>query len=298
MLGAPGQAPPTDAAPARGSRRLFPLPALVAAASVALAVLGALVGPVESGHRRAIPDAPPPAGGYLPLRAIGSYASLPDDRAAAALVHPSSWEPRPENERYNQTVPTHFALVGKKSADRAYDPRWNQYVLGPITGNFSGTTDEILQWAAAKWGLPDNVLRAVAMMESTWRQSNAGDEVNDASQCPQPGMSLPCPVTFGIVGVRSSSWPGIYPWNRDSTAAAADVLGGWLRGCYEGWVWWLADHGNRSAGAYRAGDLWGCVGAWYSGNWHDAEAGAHSAETYIESAQKWEATAPWLNPGF
>ena len=37
----------------------------------------------------------------------------------------------------------------------------------------------------------------------------------------------------------------------------------------EGWVWWLRQHGNRSRVVYRAGDIWGCVGAWYSGDWHD-----------------------------
>ncbi len=33
-----------------------------------------------------------------------------------------------------------------------------------------GTTDEIIQWAACKWGLPDNFLRAEAYTESTWFQ--------------------------------------------------------------------------------------------------------------------------------
>jgi autotransporter family porin len=241
---------------------------------------------------------PPPAAGYLPLEPVGSFPLLPDDAQAAAMVHRSPWEPRPGNTGYNRTVPTGLALVPRAVAERAYDPRWNEYVLGRITGNFTGTTDEIFQWAAAKWGVPDNVLRAVAMMESTWRQSNFGDYVDDPSECPVPGTRLPCAVTYGIVGVRSSSWPGIYPWNRNSTAAAVDVLGGWLRGCYEGWVWWLRDHGNHSRGVYAAGDLWGCVGAWFSGNWHDGRVGVQSGEDYLARAQRFSANRPWLDPDF
>jgi autotransporter family porin len=191
-------------------------------------------------------------------------------------------------------------LRSVSDAARAYDPRWNTYIIGRVTGHFTGTTDETFQWAAAKWGLPDDLLRTIAYMESDWRQSNYGDYVDDRALCP-PGYRdlLPCPVTFGIVGTKSISWPGIFPWNRDSTAAAVDVLGGWLRGCYEGWVWWLRDHGNRSHGGYHAGDIWGCVGAWYSGDWLDGSVSApQTGEHYIAQAQYWIKQRPWLRPGF
>jgi hypothetical protein len=242
----------------------------------------------------------PPPNGYFKLRPVGSYASLPDDAQAAAEVHRSTWEPRPDNTRYNHTVPVHLKLVLQDPATRAYDPRWNKYVLERITGNYTGTTDEIFQWAAAKWGLPDNLLRTVAYMESDWHQGRFGDRVKDAADCP-PGFRrhLPCPVTFGIAGTRTTSWPGLYPWNHLSTAASVDALAGWLRGCYEGWVWWLAAHGNRSHGVYRAGDIWGCVGAWYSGNWLDGSPIiARTGESYIFRAKYWYSFRPWLRPGF
>ena len=228
----------------------------------------------------------------------GSYASLPDDGTAAARVHRSGWEARPGNAGANHTVPPRLALQPVDAGVHAYDPRWNQYVLGRITGRFTGTTDEIFQWAAAKWGLPDNLIRTIAYMESGWHQSGYGDLVLNRADCP-PRYPLPCPVTFGIAGTKSTSWPGIYPWNRESTAAAVDVLGGWLRGCYEGWIWWLRDHGNRSRGVYQAGDIWGCAGAWSSGNWHDGSARQlGSGENYIHVAQQVYRSKPWLSPGF
>ena len=32
-----------------------------------------------------------------------------------------------------------------------------------MTGNFVGSTDEIIQWAAWKWGVDEDVIRAVAV---------------------------------------------------------------------------------------------------------------------------------------
>jgi len=241
---------------------------------------------------------PPPPYGYFELQPVGSYAGLPSDAEAAAEVHRSTWEPRRDNTQYNHAIPGHLKLQREEVAAHAYDPRWNKYILPRITGNFSGTTDDIFQWAAAKWGLPDNLLRTIAYMESDWRQSNLGDYVDDRAECPPGYTTLPCPVTFGIVGTKSTSWPGIFPWNRDSTAASVDVLGGWLRGCYNGWVWWLRDHGNQSRGAYHAGDLWGCVGAWYSGDWHDGPVSGPGGENYILSAEHWYKLRPWLRPTF
>jgi autotransporter family porin len=279
----------------RDPYRRTPWAWIIAAVVVAAGISAALALRALVEHR----TAPPPPGGYFGLQPVGSYARLPGDAAAAAEVQYSTWEVRPANARYNHVMPVHLALQRVKDSTRAYDPRWNRYILARITGHFTGTTDEIFQWAAAKWGLPDDLIRTVAYMESGWRQSNYGDYVFDRARCPAGYRALPCPVTFGIVGTKSTTWPGVFPWNRDSTAAAVDVLGGWLRGCYEGWVWWLRDHGNRSHGVYHAGDIWGCVGAWYSGNWRDGTVAAlGSGEYYIHRAQYWEQHRPWLHPAF
>lgn len=239
-----------------------------------------------------------PTGNYFGLHPVGSSGRLPSDQQAAKMVRRSAREIRPGNTRYNQNKPRDLDLEPVQRGDRAYDPRWNRHVLARVDGNFIGTTDEILQWAAAKWGLPPDVLRAIAVTESDWNQANFGDYVTDRALCPPGYDTLPCPVTFGIVGAKSTSWPGLFPWNRDSTAAAVDVLGGWLRGCYEGWVWWLRDHGNSSKGAYAAGDLWGCVGAWYSGDWHDGTISTPSGERYIARVKRWYSVKRWNQAGY
>ena len=87
-----------------------------------------------------------------------------------------------------------------------------------VTGSFTGTTDRILQWGAYKWGLDEDLLRAVAVRESHWRQSAVGD--NGAS--------------FGIMQVRNHNPDGSldfggYPWTQRSTALNVDFYGAVIR---------------------------------------------------------------------
>ncbi len=279
--------------------------------------------------------APPSRDSYFALRPVGSWRTLPSDGRCAARVHRSTWEPRPGNARANARMPSrtavHAAFAARPVAvERAYHPRWDTWLLQRVTGHFTGTTDEILQWAACKWGLPDNVLRAVAARESTWFQSEvyasrrcvADFGCGDLMDTERPGSTRfcatvsrfghdyrpdypsstggRCPRTFGITGVMSWQAPewgrlrgnqnGTFPFNRNSTAFAADYLGSQLRGCYEGWEWWLTNTGTRD---YRRGHLWGCVGAWYAGDWRSTAARGYVARVKAELAER-----SWLSPGW
>jgi hypothetical protein len=295
-----------------------------------------------------VTNKPPAVSGYFSLLPVGSWSSLPSDAQCAAAVHSSSWEPRSENRQQNTTMPAPGAMAASFAArprDRGetYNPRWDSWLLPRVDGRFTGTTDEILQWAACKWGLPDNLLRADAVIESTWFQylhfsdgscywdygcgdafssatsasttycaglaSSGGhdyqtDPVTKAGGYPYTPRTGMCPQTFSILGVMSWDNPaweapypaypgdqnGTFPFTRDSTAAAADYWGAYIRGCYEGWETWLGDSGTKN---YGAGDLWGCVGSWYDGAWHDSAAGS-----YIAKVQNAESSLTWLKASF
>jgi hypothetical protein len=277
-------------------------------------------------------SAPPPASGYFTtLVPPGNVASLQSGSACADAVHRSTWEPRPDNYKRDHHV-VDAAAVHRSFAERprsglgTYDPRWDSWLLPRVDGQFSGTTDEIIQWAACKWGLPDNYLRAEAYTESTWFQYETYPSGRCADQygCGDWFSSEPytarktfcsglassggydyqkdygdglCPKTFSIVGSMSwwnPSWGfnwagnqnGTFPYTRDSTAMALDYMASQVRGCYEGWQWELGSN-------YSAGDLWGCAGAWYSGVWHDSR-----AETYISTVQGHQSAKPWLTAYF
>jgi len=284
--------------------------------------------------RTASPHASPSRDGWFQLRPVGSWRSLPGDRRCTSRVHRSTWEPRSLNAWPNHHTPrpaaVHASFRSRPVAvDGSYDPRWDSWLLQRVSGHHTGTTDENIQWAACKWGLPDNLLRAIAVRESTWFQAatyasgrcvpnyGCGDlrttqppgsatfcaaisrygHDYQAEHAPATGL---CPRTFGIVGVMSwqdPSWGrmpdnqnGTFPFNRDSTAFALDYLGSQLRGCYEGWERWL---GNTGARRYSPGDLWGCVGAWYAGEWHSPAAGGYIARVRRELADR-----TWLTRAF
>jgi hypothetical protein len=225
-----------------------------------------------------------------------------------------------------------------RATDGTYNALWDTWLIPRVDGQFSGTTDEIFQWAACKWGLPDNVIRAVAVRESTWFQGlhfadgqcywnrGCGDAVSSADpstqvfcdglaafghdyqtdtnstagaypwSTPKQGM---CPKTFSILGEMawwSPTWgynyagnqDGSFPFSRDSTAFAADFYGSQIRGCYNGYQWELGS-------AYKSApnDLWGCVGAWYSGSWHDSAGDAYAGRVQTELSNH-----TWLQSSF
>ncbi len=251
--------------------------------------------PASGAPDDAVSQGLPPLDGYFQLRPVGAFASLPDDAAAAALVRRSAWEPRPDNTQANHTVPPpDFRPAG-------YPGMVNEAaVFSRVTGDFTGTTDEIIQWTAAKWGLPDELIRAEAVAESGWYQDHKDPDgkpidqqgYGDFGDCGGSPAAAPYgpdgPASFGIMQAKwctlnDPTQPGYggWPWTETSTAYALDTYGAIIRACYEGWEPWLG-------GTYQAGDLWGCVGRWNSGAWHNP-----AAQKYIARVQRALADRPW-----
>jgi hypothetical protein len=284
----------------------------------ALLVAATLAWQQDRGQERAVGQpmhsAPPAPSGYFPTRPPTTWSQLPGDAACGQQVHESSWEPRPDNNRPNHTIPPSDAVhasLAAKPRDSNYAAIWYTWLRPRVTGAHVGTTDENIQWAACKWGISDNLLRAIAVHESTWTQYDTyssgrcvgtmgcGDMITQPSAASRKYCAFisryghdyerdygqgRCPATFSIVGVKSWQDPawgamvdnqnGTFPYSRDSTAFALDYLASFLRGCYEGWIPWLANTGN---GSYTAGHLWGCVGVWYAGAWESAAARNYTA---------------------
>jgi hypothetical protein len=216
-------------------------------------------------------------------------AGLPHtDDSCAAKVPASKSEPRPTNATANHSVPTNpSAAPWANNRDNTY---WTKWIANrsKVTGNYTGNTDMILRWAACKWGLNENVLRAVAVEESDWKQGTAGDVAHGR------------PHSFGLMQIRNTAndggpaWGG-YPASIEHTALNVDFYGAYLRSCLDGdfydrgpWLYHgqtirqvIAAHGFSYA-------LWGCVGSWFSGNWYDAE-----ARPYIARVRNHLAAEDW-----
>jgi hypothetical protein len=172
------------------------------------------------------------------------------------------------NQRTGQSVSQHFFSGDTATANEQIAPR--------INGDFTGTTKEILRWAACKWGINQDIVFAQAAKESWWRQTTHGDFHSDPSRCPPGHRHLnaqgQCAQSYGILQNRypyeQASWPG----NGRSTAMNADTAYAIWRTCYNGYETWL--NTVPEPRPYTKGDVWGCVGRWFSGRWHNAGAAA------------------------
>jgi outer membrane biosynthesis protein TonB len=207
----------------------------------------------------AAPSGDAPSAGMFPLLAPG--APLPSGEECAARVQRNAWEPKPENTTANSTRPSGPAPYGMHSW---YTPAADaDRYRGRVDGNFTGTTDEIIQWASCKWGFPTDLNRAQAVIETTWNQAFVGDG----------GES------FGLYQMRVTYW-GAHPNSASSTAFNADWTMGLRRACYEGAMWY----------SELAGNLEACIGVHFSGD--PAEG---SWREYTDAVLEAERSKPWLD---
>jgi hypothetical protein len=193
--------------------------------------------------------------------------------AAAKRVERAAWEPRPENRTENRTIPSRAELA-------AWRARSEMPYAHLVDGRFRGTTDEIIQWAAHKWGFRVDALRAVAALESWWDMDVLGDEGD----------------SFGLFQVRRP----YHCWDacaiaRDSTAFNADYYGGIVRAYYDGRMDWLnsPDVAPENGARYVSGDFWASAGAWFDGRWHTP-----SDERYVARARHYLRARVWKQRRF
>jgi len=148
-----------------------------------------------------------------------------------------------------------------------------------VDGNFRGSTDAIILWAACKWRLDPDVLRAVAAVESWWDATTLGDGGESKGLFQVKGSAV------GHVGTFPAAWVSS-AWNADYYAAT-------LRACLDGHVAYWRDHASELRRPYTLNDVWGCVEVWYTGmgptSW---------SEWYSARVQEYLAQRRWLAADF
>jgi chitodextrinase len=222
---------------------------------------------------------PPPIQAWVPSSG-SNFAPLSDQQAAANVI------PAPEtvaaNAQANNTTPTSAQLQSFYGTSDLWGR--NVVAVNPyfryVTGHYTGTTDEIIQWTAWKWGIPEDWLRAQYVQESLWKQAALGDLATvTASQYSQYPSQARVPGTLSVyqsMGISQVKWTpdgrvgaGTEPMRWQSTAFNADYEAATIR-------FYFDDPGAlRSAWgdpSYNAGNAWDSLGGWFS-------------------------SYPWLNPG-
>jgi hypothetical protein len=217
------------------------------------------------------------------------------DAAAAALVTPEP-ETRPDNAKsytlggvaYPPTttyVPTNSQLQRFRSAKTSLGQpvlQFNPYLryVDGRDGLKDPSTDDLIQWAAHKWGIPENWLRAEYVLESYWSSYQLGD-VEPQSRSDYERYPLQARVpgqreayeSLGITQVRwgPSGWvgAGTEPLRWESMAFNIDYQAAMVRFFYDNPSESRTSWGDST---YGPCEKWNSIGGWF-------------------------ASYPWLNPG-
>ena len=257
--------------------------------AIAIAVVASAVAGASVHAETRAPTAAPASSG--PITAWRSPGSAPlSDAAAAARVTPAP-ESIAGNAAANAYRPSAAEIDafrnGQKDKYGRTAVRYNP-LAARVTGGFSGTTDEILQWAAHKWGIPEDVVRAVAVNESSWRTRKIGDRARVANPGAYPARSRIAGTSsvYQSLGIMQIKWTpeglhtGTEPLRWKSTAFNADYWGATIRYYFDGRCSWC---GRR----YSAGQAWASIGAWYNPSpWG-------TSTDYVDHVKTWIADRTW-----
>ncbi len=200
------------------------------------------------------------------------FTPLADDAAASDVV--ATGENRASNTAANQYVPSSAELQAFRSA---LDP-WGRTPVQAnpynayVTGDFRGSTDEIIQWAAAKWGIPVDWLRAQYMQESGWCDNKLGDltTVTPAiyNQYPPQARVPGTNDVYESMGISQVKWipdgsvgAGTEPLRWQSAGFNVDYQAAIVRFFYDN------PGGVRSSWrdpSYQPDQPWNSIAGWYN----------------------------------
>ena len=231
------------------------------------------------------------------FNSLPPHAALPSDAQCAAQI-PTTPEVRPGNVPFNSkaAIPPAWQLAPMHASPLYGYPTPPASDFARVDGNYSGSTDMILRWAACKWGIEENVVRAQAVLESHWHQTDRGDWRSTKSECEHGNWyawtGSGCYDTYGILMIK------LYDFNAspeavNSTAFNADFRMAYQRACMNGDITDLRkDTPTGGYPKYPSSDtntmVWGCMGDWLSGHWYDSD-----AVGYIGRLKAVIANPPW-----
>ncbi len=163
------------------------------------------------------------------------------------------------------------------------------------------STDDLIQWVAAKWGIPADWVRAQMEVESGWQQSARGDPatVPSAWYSRFPAQArIPSPLPSSVaayesMGISEVKWrpdgsadPGSEPLRWKSTAFALDLYAAKLRFFYDGNCHWCG-------AGYAPGQAWGSIGGWFEPfPWNNPAQRQYEAKVQRDLAER-----PWTQAG-
>jgi hypothetical protein len=245
------------------------------------------------------------------------YTPLSDSAAAALVTHQP--EIRPFNAKpysingvnypaTNYYVPSDSEISLFRSATNQFGQTpaqanyYNQFVDGR-DGMVNSSTDDLIQWGAHKWGIPEDWLRAEYALESVWSQFQLGDQTTQSSSWyPQYPVQSRVPNTaldvYESLGITQERWHpdnsvgiGTEPLRWESTAFNIDFQAAQLRFFYDN------PQGERTSwgdSSYIPCQQWNSIGGWFNPYpWNNS-----GQQNYISTVQNYLNARTWTTPSF
>ncbi len=245
---------------------------------------------------------------------------VPMSSSAAATLVTHQPETRPYNARNytiggiahiaaNNYVPTDAEIsnfrTGQKDSSGRTNLQTNPYsaYVDGRPGLSNPSTDDLIQWAAHKWGIPEDWLRAQYVNESYWSQYGLGDRVTEnATDYPLFPVQSRVPNTnsdvYESMGITQVKWRpngsaslGTEPVRWESTAFNIDYQASAIRFYYDN------PNNVRSAWGdttYKACDQWNSIGGWFQPYpW-----GNSGQQTYVANVQNHLSQRTWTTSSF
>jgi autotransporter family porin len=196
----------------------------------------------------------------------------------------------PNNNLANHTKPTSVQLNSYAANGYSASPWDGTWAYARVDGQYTGTTDMIIRWAACKWGIDEDVVRAQTTTEHwSWDETTAhGDKRTSYAQCVNGNFTSLW--NYQCVNCCYQTWSDwqtkvfynwmTWPMMSTSTAFGADYRYADQRSCMNGDLkGYFAARPNYNGHNYSTdiaeGNLdtilWGCIGNHYSGNWYDGD---------------------------
>lgn len=245
-----------------------------------------------------------------------TFHPLSDARAASLVTHQA------EDRRYNARpflvggrayaaanfyVPTNAELHRFRHARTSlgqpvlqFNPYF-RYVDGR-DGLRRPSTDDLIQWVAHKWGIPEDWLRAEFVRESFWNQFQLGDEAPVSQQWyraypPQARVANTRDV-YQSLGITQVKWapdgsvgPGSEPLRWKATAFNLDYQAAMVRFYYDNPQDARSSWGDRS---YVPCQPWNSIGGWFEPYpWENA-----GQESYVRQVRQHLANRDWTSSSF
>ena len=244
------------------------------------------------------PPNSPPATGCPVARPQTTWAPvgrapLTDAQALACVTRTA--ENRSRNVPYQSYFPSDAELSAFRDArDVHYGERFadsNPY-FNSVRGRPGAvlSTDDLLEWTAYKWGIPEDIVRGQAEQESGWHHldepGGKGDRADGVNASLWPAVArINAESVYESLGILQVRWRpnsrmnwGAEPLRWKSMPFHVDFYGAMTRYYYDGLCNWCG-------GYYAAGQAWETIGAWFNPTpW--GSSGAYADGVYQKAAAR------------